>query len=616
MKTVFDIGKDLNVSRATIANWVKTGVIPSYPNGDFFEENVYNQIIIDIKNNYKKLQKRANRSNNTSVCLKNNASIAKNNKKSIEKIGFIFEKSGLSLSDFMCQLCIFFLEKHELIILKDKKINSENPDFTRFLINWNSDNHEKQAELFADFGVNLTEIANEDAVPEFLGTIYESLRSIGEKSVSGAFYTPQKLVADIDIPLNCSVLDPCGGTGILLLNTLKKAHNPALITLRDIDKLALNIAKVNFCLFFGQIHTLINTEYGDILAAKNEGQKFDFIATNPPYGAKFLPAEKRKLLQTYSFLQTSETFSISLYNCLEKMNETGKLSFILPESFLYTDAHFAIRELVLNLPKSIKIIFFGAAFKGVMSKIIRLDIDNNTKKNEINVVYNDLNWLVGLDFLAKNNYKPPFISSKNDLYILEKVMSVASFNLAEKCRFGLGIVTGNNDLHLKTVQSEGFEPIFRGKDLQAFGFSAPKNYIAFAPEKLQQVAPIELYRAPKICYRFISDNLITVADFEGVLVLNSVNFFAPIAPILNEKKAIKALSAFLNSAAATFIYQCFFKAVKVLRSHIEQIQIPLCFYENIEELSFFYDAAAAGKDVKDELNCLVWRMYGISEELK
>ena len=123
-----------------------------------------------------------------------------------------------------------------------------------------------------------------------------------------------------------------------------------------------------------------------------------------------------------------------------------------------------------------------------MSKIIRLDIENNqqkSKKNDIVILNKNLQWSVSNEILTKNNYRPPYISDLQDIDILNKVLKTNAFTLENKCKFGLGIVTGNNEKHLKTAFSEGLEAIFTGKELHSFKFEKPKYYINFEPKNLQ-----------------------------------------------------------------------------------------------------------------------------------
>ncbi len=613
MKTTKQIRNELGVSSATIANWVKTGVIPPYPNGRYFDDATYSQVISGIKEDYNKLQKRANRSNNATATVNASTISTNKTKRIIELLLRIYQERQVSLSQFMFSLSVHFLEKKGLIYFNENEFHSSNPVFTCFLSNWESDYYSDLIKQFNQIDFPQDEV-------DFLGSIYESLRALNEKSTLGAFFTPQELIADIDVPLNATVLDPCGGTGTCLLGTIRKEHNPQKITIRDIDSLALNIAKVNFALFFNRIDTLINSEIKNILfdktshkafdlfSSNKEKESFDIIITNPPYGAKLTVEEKTRLINDYPNLKTTESFSIALYNCLDKLCEKGVLYFILPESLLYVDTHFNIRKHIFTTGKNITIRHFGNAFKGIMSKIIRLEIQNQDLKSGIQIFNKNVNWTLEKNMLVKNGYRPAFISDVGEIDILDKIFSVNAFTLERKCKFGLGVVTGNNEAYLKDRFTDGLEPIFTGKELQLFKFTQPKYFIDFNPNALQQVAPVELYRQSKICYRFISDSIVTVADFDNSLILNSINFFIPTKDI-----PIKALSAFLNSDVVTFIYQRFFNSTKVLRSHFESLPIPHAFFDNIRNLTNLYDEANCGKDIQTKLNSLVCTLYGLSE---
>jgi hypothetical protein len=72
-------------------------------------------------------------------------------------------------------------------------------------------------------------------------------------------------------------------------------------------------------------------------------------------------------------------------------------------------------------------------------------------------------------------------------------------------------------------------------------------------------------------YRFINKDLIFAYDKDGMVSLNSCNILIPKLPGLD----IKYILAVLNSSPAGFYYKKSFNSVKVLRSHLEQIPIPV-----------------------------------------
>jgi type I restriction-modification system DNA methylase subunit len=471
-----------------------------------------------------------------------------------------------------------------------KKIKSDSPAFSNFLSDWSSQGETEDIWGLLSAIRTFTLPENE---PDFLGAVYESMRNLGEKSKLGAFFTPSSLVYDLKIPASAKVLDPCSGTGTILLSIIDPLQPPKEIHLRDIDELALRIAKVNFALFFNNTNLSVYTACENALIWQCS-KEFDFIITNPPWGALRDEATQETILKQNSGWKKADSFDIILSQALKKLSPIGKLVFILPESLLHVDTHFAIRKRIFETAAEIEIRYFGNAFRGVQSKVIRLEIDK-AKQASLSISRENKKFILSDNLLIKNNFRVPAVHNVFEMQLLEKILSNHRGRL-KGSTFGLGIVTGNNKKYILKEKIPGSEAIYTGKELQPFGFSEPCNLIRFKPEQLQQCAPEALYRSPKICYRFISDKLLMVADSEGLLVLNSVNFFIP--PV---NFNLKALATFFNSPICSFLYQRLFNSVKVLRSHLENIPLPDAYFQNEKALEQLYIKAENGCDVKDEL---------------
>lgn len=608
MKTKEDIHKFLSISGTTFANWVKTGLIPDYSSEcGRYSDNDYEEIVSRISETGK-LTSRANRFCNKQSRQEVNILQHNKSKPLLKNLLKIFEVHGLETSCNMFTLCLKALEQAGLISLQWKRnknilpeIISQNQDFSAFLYDWlllhNSTAVLDLYKALSDFKLPEDEI-------DFLGAVYESMRSLGEKSMFGAFFTPAHLVNDLKLPSSTCILDPCSGTGTILLSILSREHQPQKITLRDIDALSLRIAKVNFALFFSRTDVSINTECSDAISWICQKQ-FDYIITNPPWGAALNKTFLDDIIKKNQLWKKADSFAIILTQALKKLSSNGKLVFILPESFLYVDIHSPFRKQIFDLDARVQLSYFGNAFKGVQSKVIRLEIDKKMPKTVI-VNNNGYKLCLSSKLLNKNNYRPPAVTNNLELNLLEKLLSVSHFTLKGRCTFGLGIVTGNNKLHLFSKKSKDGEIIFTGKDLDAFRFKKASNFINFDQKKLQQTAPEHLYRSPKICYRFISNKLIMAADFEGSLLLNSANFFIP-PPDFD----IKALAAFFNAPVCTFLFQRLFKSVKVLRNHIESLPIPKSYFNHEKELIKLYDRAASGIECTLELHKLSCEIFGI-----
>lgn len=601
----------LGISKATISNWIRTGQMPDYPEGNNgYTPSTFHNILAQIQST-NKLTSRVNRSFNQETQIVTGTLSYAESKLLVEWLMNLLQKYELSVEELMLTLSIKALSEQELIDFDwdTGLIQSENEQFNLFLEDWITDRDlDNLHELFVDLqGLKIPETE-----PDFMGVVYESMRTVGEKSRLGAFFTPAYLIEDIEVETNATVLDPCSGTGTILLHVLDREHEPDLIHLRDIDELALRVAKVNFALFFNRIDKIVETELVDILTPPKK-ERFDYIITNPPWGARLDKKTKKQLQKDYPELNSSESFSIALYNSLQKLKRStvkgnrlaSRLIFILPESLLYVDAHANIRKLLFEGPYKTKIEHFGKAFKGVMSKVIRIEVQRG--KNEVSILKEEQAYKMSKHLLELNNYRPAAVNRPAELLILEKIFEQDYFSLEERSTFGLGIVTGNNKMHLRNKQEAGAEPIYTGKNLRPFQFEEPTKFIQFDPSKLQQVAKVELYRQPKICYRFISNKLMVVADLKGALLLNSINFFIP------EGMSLKALCAFLNAPISTYLYQRLFNSIKVLRKHLEALPIPSNFSDYEAQLADLHDKAVNEQAYEAALHQLTCEMYGLDE---
>jgi hypothetical protein len=349
------------------------------------------------------------------------------------------------------------------------------------------------------------------------------------------------------------------------------------------------------------------------LFSQSNDEKFDFIITNPPWGSKYSKQEKYSLLKLYPELETTEVFSIALYNSLEHLKPGGELYFFLPHSFLNVAAHRNIRKLTFeNNDISIKLL--GNAFKGVLSEGILLHI--KTGKNAKELFIKDK---AGNEYTLpkKNMSAPDYIvsatSKAEDAEILEKIYNTPHDSLEKNAIFALGIVTGSNEKHLLTKQSGKAEAIYRGKDIMKYTFSAPEYFLCFQPELYQQIAPIEYYRRKKIAYRFISDKIICALDSNNSLLLNSANFF------ISLNYPMETLVGLFNSDIYTFIFQKKYHSKKVLKSHLQVMPLPVLssdMHKYILKLyhKTFFDGNFDRKEFQNNIDEIVCSAFSINDE--
>ncbi|MBF0099436.1 MAG: N-6 DNA methylase [Desulfobacterales bacterium] len=615
LKTKDDIKNTLGVSIATVNNWIKTGTItaPSNKKGfTIFEfQNIINSI---ISNDSTKLKARANRSltDNHYICF---LGIEDHYSKDqlVEAIT-IHKQCGLSVEQSVCALSIQLL--HAANLLNEKWFLHPNSAIEIFLLQWLTEIHMDIDNVTHPFKSILCNNKNDD----FIGAFYQSIQSISAKSKRGVYYTPASLLETIKIPIGKTVLDPCCGSGGILMKTLQHGHDSDHIYAKDTDELALKICRINLCLFFQNPNITPHIEKQDIIFDEqfNNGlvnhkvnQKYDFIITNPPWGSKFSSSEKKYIIKTYPIIDTTESFSIALYNSIKQLTDNGKLIFFLPHSFLNVSTHKKIRSYLITKKQTMKICLLGNAFTGVMSESIRLEL-NIKDKHEYLEVYSTENHILNRIYYS-SLISPDFIisatASDKESTIVLKIYHSNHSILKNNSKFALGIVTGNNQKHILTNPTHNSEPIFRGKDIHPFFYSTPERFIEFNPDKYQQVAPIELYRQTKIVYRFISDRLICCLDRHNRLILNSANLFIPIIDY-----PLESIVTLFNSSLYTFLYRKIYHSKKVLRNHIESLPLPILEENTHAELKKLYELYATGYDDLSSLNNYIYNIFALTKQ--
>jgi tRNA1(Val) A37 N6-methylase TrmN6 len=520
----------------------------------------------------------------------------KDRKKILSNLVSDFENSNLSIEDGVLAVSFVMLRSNKLI--NENWYPNTNSKLDMLLSDWMTKSH--NPEMVKKFFIKY-KISNLN--DDILGAFYQSVQSISQKSNSGSYYTPSELLAKIKIPSNKTVLDPCCGSGGILLNVLTKEHDPSKIFARDIDETALNICFINLVLFFNNCNIMPNISKQDItlnntddLFFQPSDDQFDYIVTNPPWGSKFSIQQKEHLCKLYPELATSEIFSIALYNTRKMLKKNGGLYFFLPHSFLNVAAHRKIRYWVLNGNNKISIKLLGNAFKGVLSESILLHLKNSPAEKSIYIENKNENiYQIPLQSIIPPDYIVSATSKTQDTLIIDKIFNTKHTTLADDTIFALGIVTGNNKKYLAEKKTGISEAIFRGKDIDKYIFLEPRYYLEFRPDLFQQTAPEDYYRQKKVVYRFISDKLICALDNGNNLLLNSANLF------ISNNYPMETIVSFFNSDIYTFIFRKRFHSRKVLKSHLQNLPLPILSDETHRVIFDLYNKTFSEKNINISL---------------
>lgn len=515
---------------------------------------------------------------------------------------------------------------------------------------------ESAKEAFADLNLlfNSWNIIHDG---DLAGYIYQSFQSSILKKQKGQFFTHDDIVNYIvkgslqEFKNNyheIKILDPACGSGQFLIGYYqelfdkltdegfpgKKIPGEIIKNLYgfDTDKLAVAIAKSNLAKISGLPVDKINIFENDfldktILPFYKNNHKFNIVSGNPPWGSRLKESQKNYYKENYKSSETGiNTFTLFIERASDFITGNGRISFLLPEAFLNIKAHMASRKLVLKNFAVEEIAMWGEKFKGVfapsISILLRKDIPgnisstivkiNSNRKSEKNIqrLIPQQSYINTHENIFNINY------STKSVEIINRIENADSVFLKNKAKFFLGIVTGdNNKLIADTKSVEYPDPIVIGRDIEQYKINFSNHFFKFDTENLQQVAPLNLYKARnKILYKFIGKKLTFARDNAGYFTLNNVNGFIPEIPDLDTD----CLVAILNSRIMQYYYEKSFFTVKVLKGNLEKLPIKIPDKTTQKRISFLsINLNKPGKSdssTRENIEDIIQHIYGVKDK--
>ena len=427
---------------------------------------------------------------------------------------------------------------------------------------------------------------------EEVSSKYESSLSESYKYKEGVYYTPQYIVEDmlksINITKDKLFLDPCCGSGNFIIEAIKKGISPENVYGFDVDENAVEITRKRIKEISG--YDSKNIICADFLSQKPKAksQRFDYIFTNPPWGKKINKTEKLRYSSLYNSGNSNDTSALFYFASLKMLKKDGMIGMLLPDSFFNISSFENARKSLLSLQIN-RFVDYGKAFKGLMSKAVAFVTTNDEwlKTNGKSMIeceiYNVRKHLRSQESFAdipKHIFNFHIEESESDM--IRRVFSMPYITLKDNAKWGLGIITGDNEKICRKQSAEGCVPIYRGKDILRNSLAEPSLFIDENLEGCRQVAEMELYKAPeKVIYRFISNRIVCYHDTEQRYILNSANLF-----VLNEDFPISysQLVDLLNSDFMNWLFRSIFNTHKILRSDLEMLPI---FHEYFRENEVF-----------------------------
>lgn len=454
---------------------------------------------------------------------------------------------------------------------------------------------------------------------DLLGLVYQSTLYEGKKNITGSYYTPKEIVSAMTGEFNFSAgqtfLDPCCGSGAFLLSIEHAA--PEQLAGIDNDPTAVMIARINLLLkypdrsFVPEIVCLDYLQERDRLRPASPicRKTFDYIATNPPWGAVSGSG------QTAPEITSKESFSLFYVKAYGQLKAGGKIRFLFPEAVLNVKCHQDLRTFMLERCHMERITAYDGGFTGVTTKYVdilcRKTEASSFQANPVTVVNGNETLVMDSSVFYKAENRVFRRQRAEDSTLLEHIKAYGRYDLSD-CIWAMGIVTGDNKKKLKTAREDGCEPIYTGKEITPYRLKPAKYYLHYDRSDLQQAAREEYYRAEeKLVYKFISSRLVFAYDNTGSLFLNSANILIPRIPHMG----MKTVMAYLNSELFRYLYARMSGEVKILKGNLIKLPFPEITREQNEELERLVDAVLGGDASQEErIQAEIYKSYHLSEE--
>jgi len=617
-----DAARILEVSPATVHNWVKKGVIAF--NGRHFSKNQ----IMDLKRriaagDLPRLVRRANKLHSPDRFLpREYLSRPESAPKIAAVLKWIHEQEIPAKDALFFLLINRFRQSGDISHYQlsfpwtSAEIRCVRQGVEQLLTDYREDT--KTAYVTADTAARLVH-ADLPEEPDILGLIYQSLLREGAKSRLGSYYTPCDMISTLckdTLPPGGTVLDPCCGTGPFLRAYADRHIHPKQLVGFDIDPLAVFLARANLLLAFPAHDFSPQIYCQDFLAltsprsSPGPGRAFDIIATNPPWGAATNPPGKNRLRDRFPGVHSGESFSYVICQAFRFLNPGGRLHIILPESFSNVKTHRDIRRYILDHARVQRVHMMGRRFQQVLSPVLAVSLQKQSpRQHNVRIEGPDASYRVPQSrFRGNPDCLFDIHATQRDRRILDKLEEREHVTLADNADWTLGIVTGDNRQYVRDQPVDSsYEPVYTGTEVRPYCLKPPVRFLRFTPERFQQTGAEKLYRkSPKLVYKFVSRDLIVALDDSGALTLNSANVVIPRLP----EYSILSVLGVLNSRLFRFWYRSRFHALKVLRGNLERLPFPVLSPAQNAALTTLVAKARRGHNA-DEVDRFVFHLVGL-----
>jgi len=440
----------------------------------------------------------------------------------------------------------------------------------------------------------ITKLAANQQTHESISSEYEASLSDSYRNKEGIYYTPLSIVCDLLRPHKQDVssktfCDPCCGSGNFIIRAIDLGFKPENVFGYDTDPVAVALTRKRIFEKTGyQSKNILQADFLAI-ASKINNLYFDYIYTNPPWGKKLSRAEKELYGVLFRSGKNVDTSTLFFCACLKCLHKHGELGLLLPESFfnIATFENARSKSLALDIQR---LVDYGKPFKGLVTKALAIVLLNQTRDDDAESISCESS---GREFhrSARSFIRNPksilnLHCDPNASDVIRHVLSIPHITLDGHAKWGLGIVTGNNNKFSRTSPADDYIPVLRGADIKKDRILEPSCFIPAELSLYQQVAPVEFYESKiKLIYKFISADLCFFYDTEQRYILNSANMLIPSNdfPLSGTQ-----LCSLLNSNFINWLFKSLFNTHKILRGDLEMLPIHADYFNNnnFDEISF------------------------------
>ena len=169
------------------------------------------------------------------------------------------------------------------------------------------------------------------------------------------------MVTRLDCHSEDCVWEPCGGDGALVEGVLRACPG-ITIHVSEIDRRSAETLEQKY-----KSHSNISVFCEDALLVGRDllfygNRKFTRIIANPPYGAWQPLAKRAELKKKFPGLYVRDTYAVFLAHCLNQLEFSGRLVFIIPDTFLWLNRHEPLRRKLLSESTIEEIALFPSHF--------------------------------------------------------------------------------------------------------------------------------------------------------------------------------------------------------------------------------------------------------------